>query len=495
MKRLGLGTLGDLPAAIARPRYALGDLPVGIVHLGLGNFHRAHQAVYTDLTLDKQFGPWGIAAVSLRTRDAVDALVAQDGLYAFAAKEGSRMDLRVVGAIRQALFAPEAMAQVVASIAAPTTRIVTLTVTEKGYGYVPSTGDLDRANPDIARDLAHPAAPRTTLGVLAAALRLRRAAKAPVTLLSCDNLPSNGKTLQKLLGQFVAETDRDLARWIDANVAFPCSMVDRIVPTPTAADRADIGARLGVDDAASVVGEPFTQWVVEDRFLAGRPDWHAVGVEFVGDVEPYERMKLRLLNGAHSTLAYLGYLAGHPTIAAAANDDRLRAVARGVMAESAATLDGPAGVDLERYRESLIARFRNAALPHTTAQVAMDGSQKLPQRLLAPLRARLAAGREVRLLSLAVAGWMRFAMGKDERDQPIAVKDPLAPTLAAIAAAHAADLPRYVDALLAVGAIFGDDLPQRRVFRDTVLDWLTQLRRDGAVATAARAAGGLRPGA
>ncbi len=322
-------------------------------------------------------------------------------------------------------------------MADPATRIVSLTVTEKGYCHTPQTGELDERHPDIVHDLAHPHAPRSAPGYLVAALARRKAAGlAPFTVLSCDNLSTNGHTVQRVLTQFAALQSKELSRWIEGEVACPSTMVDRIVPETTDADRATVAAALHLTDAWPVIAEPFIQWIIEDRFSAGRPDLAAVGAQFVTDVTPFEHMKLRLLNASHSGLAYLGYLAGYETIAATMADPHFAAFARRLMDDSAPTLTMPPGTDLATYTQSLLTRFANKALQHRTWQIAMDGSQKLPQRLLGTMRDRLAKGLPIDNHALAVAGWMRYVTGMDEQGRSIDVRDPFAKDLASIARAQ-----------------------------------------------------------
>ena len=489
MNRLGLGGLAALPGPIARPDYDLGAVGIGIVHLGLGAFHRAHQAVYTDAILPRH-PRWGICGVSLKTPRVIAALTPQDGLYSVLEKGAEGTSARVVGSVREMLFLGTERDRVIARIADPAVHVVSLTVTEKGYCHDPATGRLDLAHPDIAHDLATPRSPVSAVGLLAAGLEARRAAGAgPLTVVCCDNLPHNGRTVEGIVGAIVQARDPALAEWIGVQVAFPNTMVDRIVPATTAADVADAAARLGVADAAPVVAEPFSQWVLEDRFAGPRPPWEDAGAQFAADVAPFETMKLRLLNGSHSSLAYLGFLLGHETIwQASADRDLASFVERQMEEEIAPTLVAPPGVDLATYRHQLMARFRNPALPHRTQQIAMDGSQKLPQRLLGTVRDRLAGGGSIRHLALAVAAWIRYASGRDEAGAPIVVADPLAARFAVIAAeaGQGADAAaRLTDGFLALTAVFGADLPAQPAFRAAVAHNVAALLRDGARRTLA----------
>lgn len=410
MDGLGRSRLGDATLSrvtgVTLPRYDRSAVTGGIVHLGVGAFHRAHQAVYVDDCLAAGERDWGITGVSLRSPDTRDALQPQDGLYTVAIRSGAGEDLRVIGAVNSLLVAPEAPMAVLARLADPRIRIVTLTVTEKAY-LRGAGGDLDASHPDIAWDLRNPDRPRSVLGFLAEALARRRdAGEKPFTVLCCDNLPANGATVRKLLTQFAEMRGGDFASFVASEVAFPSTMVDRIVPATTDADRERISARLGVDDAWPVMTEPFMQWVVEDDFSTGRPRWEAFGVTMVKDVQPFEEMKLRLLNGAHSAIAYLGLLMGHETVSNAFADPVIRGFVDRLWAEAIPTLPKGVGLEPRPYTAALADRFSNPALVHRIAQIAMDGSQKLPQRILSTARSRLKDGAPAEHLMLVVAGWI-----------------------------------------------------------------------------------------
>lgn len=460
-----------------------------MVHLGVGAFHRAHQAAYLDAILSRGHTGWAICGASLRSPDTSDALDPQDGLYTLAARSGAGDKLRIIGSLRRLLVAPRDPGALLAAMCDPRVRIVTLTVTEKGYCHDPASGTLDEAHRDIRADLASPHRPVSAPGYLVEALARRRAAGiAPFTVLTCDNLPANGKTVARVTARLAALRDADLGRFVAGEVAFPSTMVDRIVPATTDDDRAMVAAGLGMADAWPVMAEPFTQWVVEDHFSLGRPPLEEVGVELVSDVEPFEHMKLRLLNGAHSTLAYLGYLAGHATIAdTMAVPAFARLVARLQDEEVTPTLHLPAGVDVAAYKAALRERFANPALRHRTWQIAMDGSQKLPQRLVAPARDRLAAGAPLPLLALGIAGWMRYVTGRDEQGGAIDVRDPLATRLKALADAAGPDADRLAPALLSVREVFGD-LGADPHFAGPVRAALSRLLAQGAAATVRQSA-------
>lgn len=491
MKRLSLATLGELSTAVARPAYDARSIGIGIVHLGIGAFHRAQTAVYTDDALAREIGDWGICGVSLRSPDARDRLAPQDGLYTSVEKSPLGVQRRIIGSVREVLFLGEERDRIRRRLEAPATRIVSLTVTEKGYCHDPATGRLNFAHPDIIHDLAEPSKPVSAVGQIVSALAGRRAAGGRgFTVLCCDNLPHNGALLEGLVLAFAEEREPALKRWIEDNASFPSTMVDRIVPATTEGDVADNDGALGLHDAAPVVHEPFKQWAIEDRFVGPRPAWDRAGVQLVEDVAPFEAMKLRLLNASHSAFAYLGYLAGYEYIyQVAAKPDFVAFMRQLMRGEVAPTLEVPAGVDVAAYQDALVQRFANPALPHRTWQIAMDGSQKLPQRLLGTVRDNLAAGRTIDLLALAVAGWMRYVTGTDESGREIKVSDPMAPELARIASAHRGDPPGLAREFLRLRAIFGANLAADTRFTAPVADWLSALFRDGAARTVARAVG------
>jgi len=487
MESLSLATLAQVAADVVRPDYDVAALRVGIVHLGIGAFHRAHQAIYTDSVVARD-PQWGICGVSLKTPRASLALTAQDGLYTALEKDASGARARIVGSVREALFLGSDRARVVARVADRAVHAVTLTVTEKGYCHDPATGELNLAHPDIVHDLAHPETAASAPGLLVAGIAARRAADAgPLNVVCCDNLPHNGRVVEAIVTAFAEARDSALADWVRNNVGFPSTMVDRIVPATTDADVADVAGRLGLADAVPVVFEPFRQWVIEDRFAAPRPAWEEDGAELVADVAPFETMKLRLLNGSHSTLAYLGFLAGHATIWQASSDPDLAAlVERQMKEEIVPTLVAPPGTDLLAYCAKLMTRFRNPALPHRTQQIAMDGSQKLPQRLLGTIRDRIAAGASFRHLALAVAGWIRYASGTDERGGTIAVSDPMDMTFTRIVAGAGNDPARIAAGFLDLAPVFGSDLGAHPAFRESVTRNVVALFKEGVRATLAR---------
>jgi fructuronate reductase len=481
--RLSAATLPGLPGDIGRPGYDRAAVRTGIVHLGIGAFHRAHQATLFDAALAAGDGRWGVCGVSLRSAEVRDQLAPQDGLYSLVERDAAGERVRVVGAVRQVLVAPEDPGAVVAALASPDVHLVTLTVTEKGYRL--AGGTLDVADPGIVHDLATPGAPKTAVGFLVAGLARRRAAGLPpFTVLSCDNLPRNGHLLRDAVLAFADRLAPALARWIAAEGAFPQSMVDRIVPATTATDVAALAARLGCEDRAMVKTEPFLQWVIEDRFCGPRPDFAALGAQLTADIAPWEEAKLRLLNGAHSAIAYLGGLAGIEHVHAFVARAQGRRFVERLWAESATTLSPPAGLDLVRYRGALMARFANPALMHRTRQIAMDGSQKLPQRLLAPIARRLERGQDIGALALAVAAWMRWQDGRDDAGSPHAVEDPLA-AITTEAVRRGRTAGEKVANLLEIGAIFEPRLAANAPFRASLTARLATLEEMGADAAVA----------
>jgi len=427
---LDLSSCARLPPAI-RPAIDPASLTVGIVHLGAGAFHRAHQVVYSEKASELAGQTqWGICAVSERSPTATDLLRAQDGLYSLRLATADRSSIQVLGSVRVALHAQSQADAVVEQIADPAVSVVTLTVTEKGYRHDPATRRLAIRDLEICAD-RDGRAPRTVVGQVARGLEARRRRDAgPLAVCSLDNLTGNGTLVRQLVDELVAQGgfDDGLADWIAESVTFPCSMVDRIVPATTAADLEVAAESLGLEDKAAVVAEPFTQWVLEDDFRSPRPRWERAGAELVADVAPYETLKLRVLNGSHSALAYLGALGGIATIAEAAAHPGLGAFVRSFVDEEVApTLELPGAVELGSYRDSVLERFANPVLRHRCTQVASDGSQKLGPRLLGTVRDVLDAGGSPRRALVVVAAWARvLARGRDDLGRPLEVPDPLA---------------------------------------------------------------------
>lgn len=483
MNRLREATLAALPAEVERPRYDRAAATAGVVHLGIGAFHRAHQATYFEQALNAGDSRWAITAASLRSPGVRDQLQPQDGLYTLVECDGRDERLQVIGAVRDVLVAPEDPAALVAALARPETHIVTLTVTEKGYHLDPATGALRTDAPDIAADLMDLTRPRTAPGLLVAALRARReAGLEPFTAISCDNLPHNGQRLAAAVHAIAWAHDPALTDWIEAKGAFPETMVDRIVPATAQADVAALAEHIGVEDRAMVKTEHFRQWVIEDRFAGPHPDLAAAGAQITASVAPWETAKLRLLNGAHSGIAYLGGLAGVDFVHEMVARPAVRRFVESLWDEAEETLSSPPGLDIPAYRAALMARFANPALGHRTLQIAMDGSQKLPQRLLVPIAERRARGLPIDALALAVAAWMRWQDGRDDRGAPYVVDDPMAARIAQ-RLSGAQDADAYVAALLSIPEIFPAQLAADTGLRLLLARQLTRLREKGALAS------------
>jgi len=487
-QRLHPNLLGSLNPEVRRPDYDRSAHGVGVLHLGVGAFHRAHQAVYLDDVLARAGGDWRILGISCRGARVRDQLRPQDCLYTVFERSGSAAQMRLVGSIADVWVAGENPGAVIDAIARDTTHLISLTITEKGYCRSPSGDGLDLQHPDIVHDLAIPAHARSALGLLAEGLRERWQRRiGPATLISCDNLPHNGALLQRLLVEFAQLRDPKLAGWIASEVACPSSMVDRIVPATTAADISAASAAMGLTDQAMVVTEPFTQWIIEDRFTGARPDLAAAGVSLVADVRPYESAKLRLLNGSHSALAYLGVISGLDFVHEAVAEPAFLAFVRRLMScELAPTLVPTPALDLAAYQSALLARFANPALQHRLQQIAMDGSQKLPQRLVQPARERIECGKNFDALALAIAAWMRYAVGRTELGVTYAVDDPLAARLKSIAAGQLDHAVEQVAGFLAVEEIFGADLRHHAPFAAAVSRQLELLLAHGARAAMRR---------
>jgi fructuronate reductase len=486
LPRLSAASAVTGPAAL--PGYRPEAFGAGIVHIGAGAFFRAHAAAYTDAALAASGGDWRIRAVALRSGDLAQTLGPQDGRYTLVTRDAGGSRGRVIGAVAGVIAADPAAT--LAALCDPATRIVSLTVTERGYGIDRARMAADPAHPAVAADLAAPARPTGVLGLLAAALGRRRAAGVPpFAVLCCDNLPENGRLLRAAVVDFARRLDPALADHIAAAVAFPCTMVDRITPAPTDETRAEAARLTGCADLAAVEAEPFAQWVIEDRFPEGRPDWGAGGAIFVADVAPYEQMKLTMLNGAHSMLAYLGVLAGHRHVRDVMADPPFAALVRRHLAAASALLPPLPGIDLDAYAAALAARFANPALAHETRRIAMDGTEKLPQRLLAPALRCLAQGGDLRPFAFAVAGWMRHAMGRDEAGAPIVLHDPRAAEIAAALAPAGRDAASVVAALAALPGLFPPALLEDAAWRAAVTGALDAMLAGGVAAAIRLAAG------
>ncbi|EPN9526793.1 mannitol dehydrogenase family protein [Cronobacter malonaticus] len=470
------------------PAYHRDALVARIVHLGFGAFHRAHQGVYADILAAEHGSDWGYCEINLiGGEQQIADIRRQDNLYTVAEMSADAWRARVVGVVKNALHAQvDGLEAVFAALCEPQVAIVSLTITEKGYCHSPATGELMLDHPLIAADLAHPERPSSAVGVIVEALARRKAAGlAGFSVMSCDNMPENGHVARNVVMAFARAVNTELAAWIEENVTFPSTMVDRIVPAVTPETLDKIEQLTGVSDPAGVACEPFRQWVIEDNFVAGRPAWEKAGAELVRDVVPFEEMKLRMLNGSHSFLAYLGYLAGYQHINDCMEDMNYRRAAQALMLNEQAPTLRVQGVDLARYADRLIERYSNPALRHRTWQIAMDGSQKLPQRWLDSLRWHQAHGSAAPLLTLGVAGWMRYVSGVDEQGNAIEVCDPLLNVIQdAVRTSGEGDA--RVKALLSIREIFGDDLPARPEFVAQVTEAYKLLSENGARAIVAQ---------
>jgi len=470
-------------------------LQTGIVHLGLGNFHRAHQAVYTAAALAVEDGPWGIVGVANRSRSVVEAMDAQDLLYSVVEVAPRNSRVTVPGVHTRVLVADDDPGVVVDQIATATTRIVTLTVTEHGYTFSADTGALDIGSPAVRHDLADDSSPMTTIGRIARGLIARaRTHAAPIAVLSCDNLLGNGRHTEALVREFIALADPSRAdetlAWMDTDVTFPNSMVDRIVPSSGPVHNDKARSSLGVADEIAVPAEPFTMWVMEDCFAAGRPRWEAGGAIFTDDVEPYELLKVRLLNGTHSLIAYLGALDGRATIPEAVAQQFIESAARRVMSDDyLPTVTVPASMDADRYIAELFERWSNSALGHRTSQVGSDGSVKLAQRIPIPARLHLDAGRTPRHRSLTIAAYLCCIAprpGFDPGAHAMAMVDPARPRLTRLAA-EAKSAQEFVHAVLADGGLFPKELADADEFVVATSEFVDMIAAHGPRAAAAEA--------
>ncbi len=483
-------SLAGLPAEVGRPSYDRRAVSAGIVHFGVGGFHRAHEAMYLDRLMDGgEALDWGIVGVGTMPGDARmrDALAGQDHLYTLVVKHpDGHLEPRVIGSIVGFLHAPDDPEAVLERLVDPAIRLVSLTVTEGGYHVNQVTGDFDARDEGIAHDLAEPGSPRTAFGFVVEGLRRRRAAGTPpFTVLSCDNLPGNGDVARTMIGAFARLQDAELADWMAAQVAFPNCMVDRITPVTSAEDIEALRDTFGIDDAWPVVCEPFAQWVVEDHFPLGRPDLEKVGVQVVDDVEPYELMKLRLLNASHQALCYLGYLAGHRYAHEVCTDPLFVDFLLGYMErEGTPTVPDVPGVDLDGYRRQLIERFANPEVRDTLARLCAESSDRIPKWLVPVIRHNLEHGGQVERSALVVAAWARYAEGVDEQGEPIEVVDRERDTVMA-AAARQGDDPL---AFLRNPDFFGDLVDDER-FTEPYLAALRDLHEIGARATLEKRAG------
>ena len=507
MTQLNASTLGSLHPAVAVPRYDRRAVAPAIVHIGVGGFHRAHQAMYLDRLMNQgEALDWGVCGVGVLPGDRrmKDALDRQDGLYTLVVKHpDGTLEARVIGSLVAYLLAPDDPEAVIVQMAAPVTRIVSLTITEGGYNVHPVSGEFQADEPAVQADLAPGAAPSTVFGLVTEALvRRRERGLPPFTVMSCDNIQGNGDVARASFVAYARLRDPGLGDWVEREVRFPNSMVDRITPVTTDADRELVAAAFGIEDAWPVVCEPFEQWVVEDDFGQGRPPLEDAGAQLVADVGPYELMKLRLLNGSHQALCYLGRLAGYEYAHEAAQDPLFaQFLAQYMDLEATPTLAAVPGVDLDDYKRTLIERFANQEIRDTLARLCAESSDRIPQWLVPVVRSRLAAGGDVDRCALVIASWARYAEGVDEQGEPIEVVDRLRDRLMAVAEGQHAD----PTAFLAQRDLFGDLVEDERFVaaytaalvslrergaRATLESWVGVLGDAGSISAAAPAAGG-----
>ncbi|AAV95006.1 mannitol dehydrogenase family protein [Ruegeria pomeroyi] len=470
-----LAGLDGLPKTVRCPAYRREDHGPGIVHIGLGAFHKAHQAVYTDDALAAEGGNWRIIGVSLRSTAPATELGRQDGLYTVIERSVEGTSARVIGAIAAAYSLGRDRQAVLDALCDPSTRIVSLTVTEKAYGIDRKTGGIDRNHPAIAADISDPDNPQGVAGLLVWALSRRRdAGTPPFTVLCCDNLPESGSMLRALLVDYARLAAPHLVDHITNAVAFPSTMVDRITPARTPATLALACDLIQHSDAAAIECEAFRQWVIEDDFPTGRPAWEAGGALLVRDVRPFEDMKLRMLNGTHSMIAYAGFLAGHKYVRDVMADTSLAVLVERHLKAAATTLDPLSGVDFSAYAAELRARFSNPHLEHETYQIAMDGSEKMPQRIFAPALDALEKGQPLDAFAFATACWLRYLMGRTDGGHAYALRDPRETEITA-ALTGAATAEDILSSISRLPGILPQRLEESATWRRLVINMTTEL--------------------
>ncbi|TWI53852.1 mannitol 2-dehydrogenase/xylulokinase [Pseudomonas duriflava] len=464
--KLNRQTLSRFEAPIAKPTYEPCQIRQGIVHIGVGGFHRAHQAIYTEALLNHgEALDWSICGVGLRAEDKAmrDTLAEQDYLYTlFELGDTPDLEVRIVGAISGMILAEDGAQALIDKLAHHDIRIVSLTITEGGYCIDDSTGEFNADLPIIQHDLEHPDEPHSVFGFLLAALSKRRCeGLPPFTVMSCDNLPHNGAVTRKALLSFARLMDKELADWIDQNATFPNAMVDRITPMTSAAHKHQLKDRYGIEDAWPVVCEPFLQWVLEDKFVTGRPAWEKVGVQFTDDVTPYEEMKIKLLNGSHLALTYLGYLKGYRFVHETMSDPLFVSYIRAYMDKDVTPQLAPVpGIDLQAYKDTLIQRFSNKAIADQLERVCSDGSSKFPKFTVPTINQLIADGRNLDRASLVVAAWALYLKGVDERGEHYHIPDPRA----AFCQSLVSEDHRIAERVLGVEEIFGTAIPRSAAF-------------------------------
>lgn len=474
MNRLDANSLGTVSEDVSTPLYDRDKCGVGIVHLGLGAFHKAHQAVYTEAALASHCGNWRILGVSMRNDQVATDFNDQDGLYTIIVRGNETTTAQIVGSIAHTLCARTQSAEVLNALCEPDVRIVTTTVTEKGYGIDRTTGGIDPAHPVVAQDLMRKKSPVGAIGLIVAALAKRRAdGIAPFTVLCCDNLPDNGAFIRSGLVDFANRFDTELGSWIAANVACPSSMVDRITPAQTP-DTIALAANLtGTMDLLAIETESFHQWVIEDDFPAGRPEWEAAGAIFTKDVASFEKMKLRLLNGSHSLIAYMGLLLGKKYVRDVMDTPELEAIVRRHLKTASATLPAMPEIDLPNYCAELVARFRNPNIAHETSQIGTDGSEKMPQRIFAPAVDAITANHPIRSFTFVTALWMWYCRGNDNQCPSRDLSDPRADQLRKAAQGTTPEF--MLEGFESISGLFPAELIASEVWRREILSVLEDL--------------------
>ena len=482
--QLNAANLSRFAAPIRTPQYDRSNLPQRIVHIGVGGFHRAHQAVYLDDLLHLPDTPgWSLCGVCLLPRDQkmYDTMQTQDGLYTVVEQSSAGNTARVIGSMTNILFAPNHLQAVIDAMAAPDCRIVSLTITEGGYYINSATGEFDAQHPDILHEIAHREQPKCVFGFLAHALEKRcKHGIVPFTLMSCDNIQGNGDVLKKMFSAFLKIYNPALGEWLLEYGAFPNSMVDRITPVTTDEHRAMVQTSFGIGDGWPVVTEPFKQWVIEDHFCNGRPAWEKVGAQMTHDVLPYEKMKIRLLNASHQALCYIGLLLGYQYVHQTMEDVRIRTLIERMMDEEATpTLPEVPGVNLTEYKRTLIERFANPAIKDQLARIGALGSAGLPKFVFPLLTDLLARKGKITMCAFTMASWFRYLTKVDDQGKPMPFADPLGEKICPLAKQGGAD-PKP---LLAFRELFGDELPQSQVFVAEVSRALRSFYENGAIAT------------
>lgn len=473
-----LSNLENIPDYVRRPTYTPSAHKTGIVHLGLGAFHKSHQAFYTDAAIESSGGDWRIVGVSMRNRQLPIQVAAQNGLYTLIVRNPTGPTARVIASIESALCAVEDTTELLKSMCSPDTRIVSLTVTEKGYGFDRGQGGINHSDVTIANDLIFPEAPKGVLGLIVRSLQIRRQAGiAPFTVLCCDNLPANGQYVKQGALDYAELYDQELAHWISDNVPFPATMVDRITPAQSPQTLATSELLTGHRDLLTVEAEPFHQWVIEDNFVNGRPDWQAAGALFTDNVAPFEEMKLRMLNGAHSMLAYGGFLAGKKYVRDVMHDPSLATLVARHMQAASLTLSNIPCINFDEYASHLLQRFANPEIAHETWQIAGDGSQKMPQRIFEPALAAIERHTPTRPFAFATALWMHYCHGTNSNGSKYQINDPIASTVQS--AAGKQNSQAIVNEFSQIPGLIPAELSQNPGWNQEIVSLLSSLKETG----------------